>query len=101
MIGYTKDYTVGVWCGFGTNGSEKYLNRTTKNIPINIMKMILNKIANGYQKYSAPKGLSYLSVEIIDGKIYEYNEFSKHIYSDYFFNGYQPIKKNENDLEEF
>lgn len=101
VIGYTKDYTVGVWCGFGTNSSENYLNRTTKNIPINIMKMILNKIANGYQKYSVPKGLSYLSVEIIEGKIYEYNEFSNHIYSDYFFNGYQPIKKNENDLEEF
>ena len=96
VIGYTKNYTVGVWCGFGKISENNYLNRYTKNIPISIMKMILEKFSNGIEKYPTPKGLSYLTVDIKDGKIYEYTTENNQVFSDYFYNGYTPLKKNNN-----
>lgn len=93
-IGYTKDMTVAVWCGYDQVNSYSYLTPQTKNIPIDIMSMILKKFSKNALYYDTPSNLSIRNVDIINGLIYEGNPG---LYRDYFFKGYIPL--NRDNLE--
>lgn len=88
-IGYTKDMTVAVWCGYDQINSGYYLSPSTKNIPIEIMSMILKKYSKNNQYYEMPDNLYITNVDIINGLIYEGN-----LYRDYFFKGYIPLNND-------
>lgn len=93
-IGYTKDMTVAVWCGYDQINSYSYLTPQTKNIPIDIMSMILKKYSKNNLYYDTPNNLILKNVDIINGLIYE---GYPGLYRDYFYEGYIPL--NRDNLE--
>lgn len=97
-IGYTKDLTVAVWCGYDKADFNNYLTPNNKNIPIDIMSIILKKFSKNNLYYEKPNNLLLKKVDVIDGLIYEP---VIGMYSDYFFNGYIPLKRDNLDLDKF
>lgn len=95
-IGYTKDLTVAVWCGYDIASSYYYLNPTTKNIPIEIMHMILKKYSKNNLFYDLPDNIHLQTVDIINGLLYEPITGHKR---DYFFEGFIPLDRNNLDYE--
>ncbi len=98
IIAYTPDILVAVWCGYDDIKNGLYLTPKTKDIPINIAKMILDEFADESDGYPLPNGLKIMSVEIIDGLIYETYD-NKNIKRDYFFKGFTPLLRENLDLE--
>lgn len=95
-IGYTKDMTVAVWCGYDQISPNYYLTPSTKNIPIDIMSMILKKFAKNDLYYEMPNNLFISNVDIINGLIYE---GSPGLYRDYFYKGFVPLGKDNLDYD--
>lgn len=95
-IGYTKDMTVAVWCGYDNASRNYYLTPFTKDIPIQIMSMILNKFSKNNMTYDIPKNLIKTNVNIVNGLIYEGNPGK---YYDYFFKGFIPLDDSNLDFD--
>ena len=98
VIGYTKDLTVAVWCGYD-NAKTGYLTTKNKDIPIDIMHLILSKFAEDNTYYDVPTNLKLMTVEIINGAIYEGIKGSKNSKQDYFYKGFIPLGRENLDLE--
>ena len=99
VIGYTKDLTVAVWCGYDDIRKGLYLTSANKDIPIDIMHHILTKFALDDNYYTLPNNLKLLNVEIINGAIYEGVRGSKNSKQDYFYKGFVPLLRENLDLE--
>ena len=93
VVAYTKDITVGIWCGYDDVKTGLYLTTKTKDIPLNIMRMILNEFAPNSSSYIAPSNLKLMDVEIINGLLYESNG-NKNSKRDYFFKGFTPLLRD-------
>ena len=98
VIAYTKDLTIGIWCGYDDLKTGLYLTTKTKDIPLNIMKMVLTEFADDTLPYTTPSNLKFMSVEIINGLIYESNG-NRNTKSDYFFKGFTPLLRENLDLD--
>lgn len=84
-IGYTKDYTVGVWTGYNNN---KYaLTNISKDVSKKIVSYILDKYSNDTTSYEIPNNLIYLKVKNIDDTLYLSNNGTY----DFFIKGSEPI----------
>lgn len=88
LIAYTKDLTIGIWVGYNKITSESYLDRYKKNIPRNIMKIILSKFALDNQYYDIIEGISKVFIEIKDGNVYLAKNEG---YYEYFVSGTEPL----------
>ena len=99
VIAYTPDITVGIWCAYDDLNSGLYLTNRTKDIPLKIMKFIMDEIAPTNTGYILPNNLKLLSVDIIDGLLYEVSRDSKNIKRDYFYKGFTPLLRENLDLE--
>ena len=98
VIGYTPDLLVAVWCGYEDIKKGLYLTPKTKDIPLDIVKMILNEFAPDSKGYKIPNNLKRMNVEVINGLIYQANN-NKNSVSDYFFKGYTPLNRDNLDLD--
>ena len=98
VIGYTPDLLVAVWCGYEDIKKGLYLTPKTKDIPLNIVKMILDEFAPDSKGYKIPNNLKRMNVEVINGLIYHANN-NKNSVSDYFFKGYTPLNRDNLDLD--
>lgn len=98
VIGYTPDLLVAVWCGYEDIKKGLYLTPKTKDIPLDIVKMILNEFAPDSKGYKIPNNLKRMNVEVINGLIYHANN-NKNSVSDYFFKGYTPLNRDNLDLD--
>ena len=94
VIGYTKDLTVAVWCGYD-DAKSGYLTSKNKDIPIDIMHQIISKFAKDNQYYTVPKNLKLMQVEIINGAIYEGIKGNKNTKHDYFYQGFIPLNRED------
>ena len=99
VIAYTKDLTVGVWCGYDDIKKGLYLTSANKDIPIDIMHHILSKFAEDDNYYTLPSNLKLLNVEIINGAIYEGIKGDKNSKQDYFYKGFTPLLRENLDLQ--
>ena len=98
VIGYTPDLLVAVWCGYEDIKKGLYLTPKTKDIPLDIVKMILNEFAPDSKGYKVPNNIKRMNVEVINGLIYQANN-NKNSVSDYFFKGYTPLNRDNLDLD--
>ena len=98
VIGYTPDLLVAVWCGYEDIKKGLYLTPKTKDIPLDIVKMILNEFAPDSKGYKIPNNLKRMNVEVINGLIYHANN-NKNSVSDYFFKGYTPLNRDNLNLD--
>lgn len=98
VIAYTKDITVGIWCGYDDVKMGLYLTTKTKDIPLNIMRMIMREFASQSNEYIIPNNLKLMNVEIINGLIYETNN-NKNTKRDYFFKGFTPLLRDNLDYD--
>ena len=98
VIAYTKDITLGIWCGYDDIKSGLYLTPKSKDIPLTIMKMILNELAPKSDTYDVPSDLTLMNVEIINGLIYE-SVGNKNTKRDYFFKGFTPLLRDNLEYE--
>lgn len=87
LIAYTKDLTIGVWVGYNTISSTHYLDRYKKNIPRNIMRIILSKFAKDNQYYDEIEGITKCYITISNGKVYLAKDSG---YYEYFIEGTEP-----------
>lgn len=99
VIAYTKDITVGVWCGYDILSSTYYLTPKTKDIPLTIMKLIMDEIALNSNGYEKPNSLKIMNVDIINGLIYKSTYVNQYTKRDYFYNGYTPLSKENLEYE--
>ena len=99
VIAYTPDITLGIWCGYDDINEGLYLTPKSKDIPLQIMKFILDIIAPKNNGYILPNNLKILSVDIIDGLLYEVSRESKNVKRDYFYKGFTPLLRENLDLE--
>ena len=99
VIAYTPDITVGIWCGYDDLNNGLYLTPKTKDLPLTLMKFIMNEIAPNNTGYILPKKLKLQSVDIINGLLYEISNESKNIKRDYFYEGFTPLLRDNLDLE--
>lgn len=98
-IGYTSDITVGVWTGYDDIKSGKYLTPKTKDIAISIMKFILDEFGGKNKNpYQMPNNLKWMSVEVINGLLYNVKGINKNVKKDYFFQGFTPLLRDNLDL---
>ena len=98
VIGYTPDLLVAVWCGYEDIKKGLYLTPKTKDIPLNIVKKILDEFAPDSKGYKVPNNLKRMNVEVINGLIYQANNNNNSV-SDYFFKGYTPLNRDNLDLD--
>lgn len=96
-IAYTKDITVGTWVSYDKISSSQYLLPHTKNIPIDICIMILNKFSKNALYYEVPQNLKLQEVDIINGLIYEPDKYNN-VY-DYFYKGFIPLSRENLDYD--
>ncbi len=97
IIGYTKDLTVGVWIGYDVISNTNYLTPIKNNIGKIIVRDILNKYSNSnYLPYNVPSNVKRMGVSIYNGDIYELGSYPNTKY-DYFYNGFYPLKKKDDD----
>ena len=87
LIAYTKDLTIGVWVGYNTISSTHYLDRYKKNIPRNIMRIILSKFAKDNQYYDEIEGITKCYITISNDKVYLAKDSG---YYEYFIEGTEP-----------
>ena len=99
VIAYTKDYTVGIWCGYDDLNNGYYLTTKNRDIPINIMNFIFDNLDLDYSLYTKPNTLELKRVEIKNGLIYEAGKTN--YIKDYFYKGYTPIARDLIDLDKF
>lgn len=97
IIAYTPSITVGIWCGYNNLKNGKYLDNKTKDIPIIMMKMIMDKFSGYNEWIKVPKSLKIMEVEIIDGLIYQKGS-TKGI-KDYFYSGFNPLSRENLDYD--
>ena len=88
VIGYTKEYVIGIWVGFGTIKKGNYLDSKTKNIPLKILSQLIDKFTTKYQKFDVPSNVVYKNAIIYNGKLYEASNGDFNYKSDYFSKGY-------------
>lgn len=100
VIAYTPDLTLGIWCGYDDVKEGLYLTPKTKDIPLQIMKFILNEIAPTSNGYPTPKSLKLISVDIIDGLLYEVITESKNVKRDYFYKGFTPLLRDNLEYDD-
>ena len=98
VIGYTKDITVAVWCGYDNLNKGLYLTTQNKDIPIDIMHQIISKFAVDGNYYETPKKLHLMNVEIVNGLIYEGIKGAKNTKQDYFYEGFTPLLRDNLSL---
>lgn len=98
VIGYTPDLLVAVWCGYEDIKKGLYLTPKTKDIPLDIVKMILDEFAPDSKGYKVPNNLKRMNVEVINGLIYQSNN-NKNSVSDYFYKGYTPLNRDNLELD--
>ena len=95
IIAYTKDITIGVWVGYNKLENGKYLDSNKKNIPKNIMKILMNKYALDNQYYEIPDGIVKKYITIHNDKAY----LSKsNGYYEYFQEGSEPFTYPNYDI---
>ena len=99
VVGYTKDLTVAVWCGYDDLNRGLYLTRFNKDIPIDIMHHILSEFSIDNNYYNVPNNLKLLNVEIINGAIYQGIKCQKNTKQDYFYKGFSPLPRDNLDLQ--
>ena len=99
VIGYTKDITVAVWCGYDNLNKGLYLTSQNKDIPIEIMHQIISKFSQENNYYTTPSKLRLMNVEIINGLIYEGIKGNKNTKQDYFYDGFTPLLRENLDLD--
>ena len=94
VIGYTKDITVAVWCGYD-DAKSGHLTTKNKDIPIDIMHKIIKEFAKDNEYYTVPENLKLMNVEIINGAIYEGIKGDKNSRQDYFYKGFVPLDRDD------
>ncbi len=98
IIGYTKDLTVGAWVGYDVITKDNYLTPASNNIGKTIVKEILDNFSNSdYKPYDIPSNIKKMGVSIYEGEIYELGSYPNTKY-DYFYNGFYPLKKKDEDI---
>ena len=97
IIAYTPSITVGIWCGYNNLKNGKYLDNKTKDIPIIMMKMIMDKFSGYNEWIEVPTSLKIMEVEIINGLIYQ--KGSKKGIKDYFYSGFNPLSRENLDYD--
>lgn len=89
LIAYTKDITIGVWVGYNTVQSTSYLDRYKKNIPRNIMRILMNKYAKDNQYYEEIEGITKEYITIYNDTAYLAKD--ENGYYEYFIRGTEPF----------
>lgn len=87
LVAYTKDLTIGVWVGYNTISSNNYLDRYKKNIPRNIMKILLGKYANDNEYYDIIPGITKKYITNYNNQIFLAKDNG---YYEYFVLGTEP-----------
>lgn len=96
LIAYTKDITIGIWVGYTKLEKGKYLDSYKKNIPKNIMKILMDKYALPNQYYDIPNGIVTEYITIHNSQAY----LSKsNGYYEYFQEGSQPFTYPNYDIK--
>ena len=88
LIAYTNDLTIGIWVGYNKIENGKYLDSYKKNIPKNIMKILMEKYALPNQYYDMPNDIVKSYITIYNNDIYLAKENG---YYEYFQKGNQPL----------
>lgn len=88
LIAYTKDITIGIWVGYNKIEKGQYLDYYKKNIPKNIMKILMDKYALDNQYYEIPQGIvkEYITIHNNEAYLAKNNG-----YYEYFQDGSQPF----------
>ena len=96
LIAYTKDLTIGIWVGYNQIKTGKYLDYHKKNIPKNIMKILMDKYALDNQYYDIPNGIvkSYITIHNNEAYLAKSNG-----YYEYFQEGSQPFSYPNYDVQ--
>ncbi len=87
LIAYTKDITIGVWVGYNTISSTHYLDRYKKNIPRNIMRILLTQFAKPNQYYDTIDGIEQRQITYYNNQAYLSDTSG---YYEYFIKGMEP-----------
>ena len=100
VIGYTDLLTVGVWIGYDNLKNGYYLTPKTKDITLDIMHLILSEFGgNNQNPYQTPHTLKLMSVDVINGLIYEVGIDSKSVKKDYFYKGFTPLLRENLEFD--
>ena len=96
LIAYTKDITIGIWVGYNKIEKGQYLDYHKKNIPKNIMKILMDKYALKNQYYEIPDGIvrEYITIHNNEAYLAKNNG-----YYEYFQNGSQPFSYPNYDIQ--
>ena len=97
IIAYTPSITVGIWCGYNDLRNGQYLTPQSKDIPIKMMKMIMDNFGGENEWYKVPDNLKLMDVQIINGLIYQKGN-NKSI-RDYFYTGFTPLSRENLDYD--
>lgn len=99
IIGYTNEITVGVWVGYDDIKMGYYLTPKTKDISLDIAKLILKEFGGtNNSPYVMPTNLKVLNVEVINGLLYNVKSMNKNVKKDYFYIGFTPLLRDNLDL---
>ena len=92
IVGYNKDYTLGVWSGYDNNKYlEKKDNTISRNIWVDTMENYLRDKKDSW--YTKPKNVSPVLVNPLNGKLATNKSKRKQII--YYIKGTEPIKKDK------
>ena len=92
IVGYNKDYTLGVWSGYDNNKYlEKKDNTISRNIWVDTMENYLRDKNDSW--YTKPKNVSPVLVNPLNGKLATNKSKRKQII--YYIKGTEPIKKDK------
>ena len=96
IVAYTKDLTIAVWVGYEKLEKGKYLDSYKKNIPKNIMKILMDKYAESNQYYEIPDGIvkEYITIHNNEAYLAKNNG-----YYEYFQEGSQPFTYPNYDIQ--
>lgn len=88
LVAYTKDITIAVWVGYNYITSENYLDRYKKNIPRNIMRILMTKFSEPGGYYDEIEGITKSYITIYDNTCYLAKDNG---YYEYFITGTEPL----------
>lgn len=93
FIGYSKNYTIGVWSGYPILTEGAYLDNTTKHIPKKIWNLTMNKVnPHSYEEFEKPQNIIEVEVETHTQDVNLSSKYTPYYYKskELFIKGYEP-----------
>lgn len=85
VVAYTKDITLAIYVSYDKVSSTTYLDRTTKQIPREIMYHLMKQFTKNNQYYDIPENIVKKRIYLENGQIYAGNSYNS--YDEYFLDG--------------